>query len=243
MYTRIQLAGRLALTTALGLALLSGVSSAPARADDTDKMPKPGRAPWDPMPVGYPMAAPGTINLYHWTDYTQTEIRPGSAMAARREWEYETARDVYAQARIAPASTASIYDPWGWHEPTSIDYPVAAPGTVGLWHWTDYTHTELKLESAREAHIAMENQLSAKQWETQAMYPHSNDPNYHSWGWIDPMPLSYPTAAPGMLGLWHWSDYTQSIMQLGSTEEARIQNQNKVDQQAQDQMNKSQSNK
>jgi hypothetical protein len=206
-------------------------------------MPKQDRTAWDPMPIGYPMAAPGTVGLWHWTDYTQTEKKLGSVEEVRHERDLALAQQVYAQAGMSAAPSAPISDPWAWHEPVPISYPLAAPGTIGRWHWTDYTHTEMHLESADTARLAMENEISAKQWQTQAMYHPSADPNYHSWGWIDPMPISYPTAAPGTIGLWHWTDYTHSEMKLESAEEARRENQKKVDQQTQDQMNKSQSNK
>jgi hypothetical protein len=64
--------------TLLGLALIVGVSAAPAFAQDNE-------GSRDPMPLSYPMAAPGSLHLYHWTDYTRSEMAPGSAQEARQE--------------------------------------------------------------------------------------------------------------------------------------------------------------
>jgi hypothetical protein len=37
----------------------------------------------DPMPLSYPYASPGGLDMRHWTDYTKTETRPGSASDVR----------------------------------------------------------------------------------------------------------------------------------------------------------------
>jgi hypothetical protein len=249
MVTCKQIAARLTLSTALGLALMSGIGSAPARADDTDNKPKQNLAGWDPMSVGYPLAAPGLIGNYHWTDYTQTEWKSGSAADARYYRDQEITRQVYEQAGKYPSPSPSTNDPWAWHEPNPVDYPTATPGNIGLWHWTDYTHTAIAYESASAARLAMEREIAAKQWESsQAMYHRSDDPYYHSWGWIDPMPLSYPMAPPGTLGLWHYTDYTRYEMQPESATEARQDNQQQANPQqanpqSQDQKNQSPSNK
>lgn len=36
-----------------------------------------------PVPMRYPMAAPGGINMYHWSNMTRDRLRPGSVHAAR----------------------------------------------------------------------------------------------------------------------------------------------------------------
>lgn len=35
----------------------------------------------DPMPLSYPYAAPASLDMRHWTDYTRTKLEPGSVSA------------------------------------------------------------------------------------------------------------------------------------------------------------------
>jgi len=98
MQTKDRLLKRRILPTLLGLTLLGGLTAVPAFAqsdkdhkmhhntawDDDDMM-------FDPAPMSYPQAAPGSIHLYHWKDYTQTKMEPGSA--ADKRWEIEHKKD------------------------------------------------------------------------------------------------------------------------------------------------------
>jgi len=96
MQTHDGLLQRRVLPTLLGLTLLGGVAAMPAFAqsdrdhktnynatwDDEDMMP-------DPAPMSYPQAAPGSLHLYHWKDYTQTKMAPGSASDKRGDNDHK----------------------------------------------------------------------------------------------------------------------------------------------------------
>src|SRR5436305_8378152 len=99
MQTRDGLFGRGAFSALLGLALIGWITTVPALAQDTsygDRMDNGAilrdrdrdmkDEDWeslDPMPPSYPFAAPASLHLYHWKDYTKTELRPGSAAEAK----------------------------------------------------------------------------------------------------------------------------------------------------------------
>jgi len=80
----------LALSTLLGLALTGTLSAPPAYADQDQKYKHTEEElNLDPMPLSYPQAAPGSLNLYHWKDYTETEMEAGSVNAMRRDKEHQ----------------------------------------------------------------------------------------------------------------------------------------------------------
>jgi hypothetical protein len=114
MQIRDNLSLRLTVSTLLGLAILGWAATVPAygqatpnrtksvsRRSSAEKKAMAERdidadvngddadpAMTDPAPVGYPQAAPGSIDQYHWTDYTRKFLASGSVSeerAVRRE--------------------------------------------------------------------------------------------------------------------------------------------------------------
>lgn len=99
---------RRTLVAALSAAVLTGIGFQPASGqstpkktnsvsrkstEDKDRMARMTEMDWDgdesdptrvdPAPMSYPFAAPGGINLYHWTDYTRTNWAEGSVQDER----------------------------------------------------------------------------------------------------------------------------------------------------------------
>lgn len=106
MQTQDRLLIRRILPTLLGLTLLGGLTAAPAFAHgDRDHKTHSSAAReddemmFDPAPMSYPQAAPGSINLYHWKDYTQRKMEPGSVSDKR--WEIEHKKDKKRHERAA----------------------------------------------------------------------------------------------------------------------------------------------
>ncbi len=99
----------------------------------------------DPAPMNYMFASPGGLNIEHWKDYTQNTMEPGTPtdvrMHARRMEEERALR-----------SHAFDGDVMYW-DPEPMHYPFAAPGSLHLEHWKDYTRNELKPGSATDTRI------------------------------------------------------------------------------------------
>src|SRR5579871_803401 len=95
MQTHDGLLKRSVLPTLLGLTLIGSDAAAPAFAQSerdhkthhSATMDEDDQPMFDPAPVSYPQAAPGSLNLYHWKDYTQTKMENGSVNDKRREQE------------------------------------------------------------------------------------------------------------------------------------------------------------
>ncbi|HZO89973.1 MAG TPA: hypothetical protein VFB38_16705 [Chthonomonadaceae bacterium] len=210
-------AGKSTLAVFLGLVLAGGVSALPASAqDNTDNGTMERKATQiDPMPVQYPMASPGSLDLNHWADYTQSRMEPGSAEEARRErqrMQDEQARERESEQRM------SDYQDRTRVAPMPVQYPMASPGSLDLNHWADYTQSRLAPGSAEEARRERQRMQDER-----VMSDMPSD--YEDRNQIDPMPVQYPMASPGSLDLNHWADYTQSRMEPGSAAEARMRRQ------------------
>src|SRR5436853_618157 len=95
---------RLSPTTALSLAVCAPMGLASAQAQgktatdarmdktamkDRERMSSMMREEDEedllPAPTAYPWAAPGTLDLNHWTDLTEKHMKPGSATETQRE--------------------------------------------------------------------------------------------------------------------------------------------------------------
>jgi hypothetical protein len=94
----------------------------------------------DPMPVSYPWASPGSLHLYHWTDYQEWSIKQGSVTEAREEMtniENRALRDeIHQTDQILGIHWAEQVNRWQY--PMTIEYPYASPGGLTLYHWTNY---------------------------------------------------------------------------------------------------------
>jgi len=106
MQTHDGLLRRRILPTLLGLTLLGGLTAAPAFAQKDRDHKMHHSTDWDgeemmfdPAPMSYPQAAPGSLHLYHWKDYTQTKMSPGSATDKR--WDNEHKKDKKRHDRAA----------------------------------------------------------------------------------------------------------------------------------------------
>jgi uncharacterized membrane-anchored protein YhcB (DUF1043 family) len=96
----------------------------------------------EPAPMRYPAGAPGGLNLYHYRTYAREEMVEGSASMTHRD--HMEMRDKMVNDRIRDEDKR-----YGMaKQPAPIDYPFAAPGTLHLYHYTDYTHEGLSEGSA-----------------------------------------------------------------------------------------------
>ena len=222
-------ASRLALSTLLGVALAGTLSVVPAFADhmvsDDMKMSMP-----DPMSMSYPQAAPGGVHLYHWSDYTRTEIHSGSATDMRMDNEHKK-MDHGGMMGMAMDDDDMMWDP------APLAYPQAAPGGTHLYHWKDYTQSEMEPGSVPDKRWEIRHKRDEKRREKMAGGRNGMSMDDDDMMW-DPAPLSYPQAAPGGTHLYHWKDYTQSEMEPGSVPDKRWENDRKKDEKRHEKMEK-----
>jgi hypothetical protein len=219
---------RLALSTLLGLTL-AGTGIVAAHADqntkDNDRMTD-DEMMTDPAPLSYPTAAPGGLHLYHWSDYTKTELQSGSAEETRHDkmWQRERARreqrEMMFHRTSDSAMTSDATEP-NRIDPASLGYPHAAPGSLHLYHWKDYTRTEMASGSAEDTRRDKMWKMDKERMEDRKMRHNESEMDEEMEDDIDPMSLGYPHAAPGSLHLYHWKDYTRTEMASGSTEDTR----------------------
>jgi hypothetical protein len=206
------------LSALLGLALVGGIGLAPAAAQDNTTSNhemmtnRPILNPWDmidPMPLSYPWAAPASLHQYHWRDYTQTIWEPGSVSDARYEQMHQMEKNWRDRGALATEDREM-------RDPMPFSYPWASPASLHQYHWTDYTKTVWEPGSVEDARY--EQMVRAHERMRERGVTITEDPDY-----IDPMPFSYPWAAPATLHQYHWRDYTQTVWEPGSVADERYE--------------------
>ncbi len=193
--------------------------------DDNDDMEQ-SKVMTVPQAVNYPQAIPGGLDLFHYTDYTQTKIKEGSAADAIQMKMKKADAKMMQERMMREASMTDaqkmrmmkLYP----QAPLAYNYPQAIPGGLDLFHYTDYTGTTLMEGSAADM-IAM--QMRERDEEMMSMMsPDSRMGNMGSMPLDEqdkfPFPLNYPQAIPGGLDLFHYTDYTQTGIEAGSAADA-----------------------
>lgn len=107
----------------------------------------------DPAPVNYPQAAPGSLHLYNFSDYTGDKLVPGSAEDKRMEREKMRDQKMMMGNHgmtMRDAMRASYYDNPFMADPASVSYPQAAPGSLQLYSFSDYTGDKLVAGSSTD---------------------------------------------------------------------------------------------
>jgi hypothetical protein len=209
---------KIALTSVLSIALCASIGLCGAQAQNKkskdkmkmDTMHQDMMANEDmedagvPVAPSYPWAAPGTLDLNHWSDYRMKRMHHGSATESRMDMQNE---------KMKPGSMAmgSIEDEED-RMPTAPSYPNIQPGMIDMYHWTDYRHKRMKSGSASDARMDKER-MKDKMVEEDVE---------------DRMPLApdYPYVNPGTVDMSHWTDYRQKHMAPGSASEARMDKMN-----------------
>lgn len=167
----------------------------------------------DPAPLSYPMAAPGTLNLYHYNSYRGNTIKSGSVSDARMD------RQRRAENRNMMGMMDS--DDPSMVEPAPLSYPMAAPGTLHLYHFDSFTGNMVTPGSVTDARMEKE-MMRDKMRFGDAM---RSDPQMLA----DPYPVNYPFAAPGMLNMYSFKDYTANELQEGSVSDRKMEVEQKRD--------------
>ena len=155
---------RFTLSTVLGLAL-AGLCLGSAQAQSSSrKMMKHEAKVMDermkePASIGYPFAAPATLHLYHYTDYTMEDIAEESATMKKMDnmkMRDDMMRDqammhdnrMMHEGYYMTDEDGMMMDEEMMMEPAPIGYPFAGPGALHLYHYTDYTMEGLAEQSS-----------------------------------------------------------------------------------------------
>jgi hypothetical protein len=167
------------------------------------------------MPVNpsYPYAAPGSLDMNHWTDYSRRHMRAGSASEAMMD---QRSKKMDAHGRMD--STEDERD----LVPVAPGYPRVSPGAIDMYHWTDFTRKHMGVGSATDAKM---DKMQMKDKEHMSNTMHEEDEED-----LLPRAPSYPWAAPGSLDMNHWTDLREKHMQTGSATDTKAEKMKKKDQ-------------
>ena len=197
----------------------SGMSNSTTMTDDDQYS--------DPMPVSYPQAAPGTINLYHFHTYRGNRMMEGSVQDMRdKNMQMKEDRAMLRPAGMSmrDAMKATYKDNPLMVDPAPANYPIAAPGSLHLFSYSDYTMNKMMPGSATDVRMDKERMRD------QIMM--SKGPMHFDRAMMpDPFPINYPFAAPGSLDLYTFSDYTGDKLVPGSATDRRMDRDRMMDQQ------------
>lgn len=209
----------------LALAPCARPALAQSDMDDAEEMNEMGMMS-HPLAFNYPQSIPGGLDLFHYTDYTMTKLKPGSAMDAiemmtmKMDAKMEQDR-MMRDANMTDAQKMrmmKLYPP----VPLAFNYPQSIPGGLDLFHYMDYSGTSLMEGSARDM---LEMQMKERDEEMMSMMPMGS--NMGMMGDMDsmnydafPLAFNYPEAIPGGLDLFHYPDFTKTSIEPGSAADA-----------------------
>jgi hypothetical protein len=196
----------------LGLTLSVGAqaqysSTTPMRMDSMSDMDLP-----DPSSLEYPIAAPGSLDLYHYETYRGITLAPGSVYERRMEIEHM--RDMRLHRTPITEDPVAI-DPAPWA------YPLAAPGGLDLYHYETYRSNTLVPGSVTMARMEKEEMRDRRL--------HKETRITDDRTMADPAPMAYPIAPAGGINLYHYQTYQENVLSPGSVAEKRESNERKRD--------------
>ncbi len=157
-----------------------------------------------PVAASYPEAAPGSLDMMHWTDIRRMHTAEGSAAD-----EYKIKTQVRLDDRLSNEPIRTQYDDF---RPVAPSYPSAMPGSLDTYHFTNFKRNHTYEGSAADMYkIKTQNRLDNRLSKT----PLDEDD-------FEPMPVatSYPQEAPGNLDMSHWTDFRRMHQRSGSAMEA-----------------------
>ena len=177
----------------------------------------------DPAPMNYPMAAPATLDLYHFDSYTGDRIMAGSVVDHHMDKMMETDKKAMEADKMNHRITRGAYhdDPFT-ADPAPMNYPMAAPATLDLYTYTDYTMN--KMTSANFMNMKTDRTMM-KDNMTPGSHGYSRQAYYDDPFTADPAPVNYPFAAPASLDLYHFSDYSMDKLGTGSASDKKMEKQ------------------
>lgn len=134
------------------------------RATYWNKMSDSEKMQWEearayPISFSYPMASPASLHLMHWHGLDRQEMMAGSVndmmyMTEREKdkmWRDEMMKNPWTEAEMEMRA-----------EPLDMTYPMAAPGSLHLYHFKDYRRGEIMSGSAWEHRMERDKMMMDK---------------------------------------------------------------------------------
>ena len=94
----------------------------------------------EPTMFNYNMGSPGSLHLSHWHGINKEKWMPGSINDMRMMQEKEKDMMWYGDMKSV---TYTEEEMMRMREPVMMNYPMASPGSLHLYHWADYTRSEI----------------------------------------------------------------------------------------------------
>lgn len=174
----------------------------------------------DPAPLNYPMAAPASLDTYHFDSYTGDRIMAGSIDEHRTDKMMMADKTAMQMDKMNHRMTRGAYydDPFT-ADPAPVNYPLAAPASLDVYTFTDYTMNKIKsanfMNEKMDKMMMKDNMTPGNRSFTRQSY-------YDNPFMADPAPVNYPLAAPASLDLYHFSDYTMNELRTGSAADKKM---------------------
>ena len=175
----------------------------------------------DPAPLNYPMAAPDTLDVYHFDSYTGNRVMEGSVTDHRMDKMMMTDKKMMKDDKMMGhgMTRAAYYDNPYTADPAPVNYPLAAPATLDLYHFRTYMGNEIVSGSASDTKKDM---MMKKETMTPGSRMMFNRQSYYDNPYTaDPAPVNYPLAAPATLDLYHYRTYMGNEILEGSASDTR----------------------
>ena len=167
----------------------------------------------DPAPLNYPMAAPGSLEMFHYDSYHGNNIMQGSVTDARMDRQREMDR------RTMKGMT--IKDDEMMADPAPVSYPMAAPGSLSMFYFDTYRGNTIKQGSITDTRMDKEMMRDKTRF---------GDPMHFDRQMLaNPFPVNYPFAAPGTLDMYSFKDYSANELQQGSASDKTMDVEKKRD--------------
>lgn len=233
----------LALAALLGLAMSACVGVNQANAQGKTKKDKPAKVKTmddhkmmkstmmddedeadltRPLTPAYPNASPGSLNLYHWKDYTRKEMEEGSAMDNKSDKMMKHDKMMHDRGSMDDEDDMNVL-------PLTPGYPNISPGGLHLYHWKDYTRKEMEEGSAMDKKMDKEHMKDKMKMDRDKMMSGSMMEDEDEADLTVPLTPAYPQAGAGSLQLYHWKDYTKKEMMEGSATDKKMEKEHKMD--------------
>ncbi len=113
----------------------------------------------EPVSMDYTMASPGSLHLMHWHGIDRQKWMEGSVSEMRYMQEEMKDKMWYGEKKMTMWTDE---DAEHLREPLAMSYPMAAPASLHLYHWMDYTRWDLMEGSVNDHRYDREMMMDKK---------------------------------------------------------------------------------
>ena len=140
----------------------------------SDQMMKEDEMMAQPVSMDYREASPASLHLMHYHGINRQKLMEGSVSDMRYEQEKMRDQMWYGENR---SSFWTEEDAERLREPLMMNYPMAAPASLHLFHWMDYTRWSLMEGSVNDHRMDREMMMDKKTMSERNMMGGNKDKN------------------------------------------------------------------